>query len=375
MASIFSGSELPSWLAERDREVRKGNTEALTTNLGNIFDHLGIAMQKDPEAPSDASWIDSRKGWAKADFEVQENRIDPMWKQNRDIKLGQLALANQSRWLANESTKETIDAKAKLASDQATSQKMFAKAMAEIGGDTKKLLNYSMPAFPDAKFSHQWMDAVHAAAGSEAGLAIKQDALESGKKQFETFRSSSKAFDDQVAAMAKDPLTSDLAGPFTGSMGKPPTQQIQKALDIALQTAQLRKQNAASTAAIEAQKRGDVATTTITDKGVSTKYAPAKAGDAASTEPQMKTFSDGTKVEWMPGGKTSHVITQTGVKQTLTPSQLITIAKKLDDADPDKKAMMEAGKRGVMEQLKARSAKPATAAPATKPSSDPLGLF
>lgn len=368
MASLFSGAELPSWLGQRANEQTRDANRTIAPAIGNIMDHLSIAFEKDPQAPADASWVDSRKGWDKAALEVQENRIDPLWRQNQQIKLGQWALATQGKVLQNDSLKQHIDATAKIQSDESADAQTFSKWQAEVGLDNKKMLESPMPEFKSAKY--QMMGTKAIAGAHQSTVATDRVRLE--QQKLESTSAVVKSFDGQVAGLAKtDP---DLASPFLSAMGKPASPQLHQALGLAMETARQRKENAASKAAVDAQARGDMATTTITDKGVSTKYAAPKAVDATSNEPKQKVLADGETVTWMPGGK-AFKMKSDGSKKEITPLQLQAYGKTLDDKDPDKKGILDAAKQGILQQIKARQSKPADAAPASKPSTDPLGLF
>lgn len=112
-----------------------------------------------------------------------------------------------------------------------------------------------------------------------------------------------------------------------------------KALGLSEERAQVAKDNARALAEMEALQRGDVPTTTITDKGVSTTYKPAPK-DASDAAPKTMTLDGGTTIAWVPGSKAIHVI-KDGNKKEFTPFQLQSIAKGLPDKDPRKKQISD----------------------------------
>lgn len=171
MADIFGNSSPPAWLVNA---AKPASGRELGQFLGDQMSILALAMQRDPKAPEDASWMESRRGIADAQTDVQNSKIDPMWKQNRDIKLGQWALQTQGKILQNDLTKATLDARAAVTRDEADDQVTFAKAMADVGTDTKKLLNYTMPPFKSAKYASRWVQARTGAAASLDGIEEKQ---------------------------------------------------------------------------------------------------------------------------------------------------------------------------------------------------------
>lgn len=112
-----------------------------------------------------------------------------------------------------------------------------------------------------------------------------------------------------------------------------------KALGFAEERSKVAKDNARALAEIEALQRGDVPTTTVTDKGVSTTFRPAPK-TSTDTTPKTLDIGDGTKLAWVPGGKTLHVIKGEKTEE-FTPFQMSSIAKTLDDKDPRKKQIID----------------------------------
>lgn len=111
----------------------------------------------------------------------------------------------------------------------------------------------------------------------------------------------------------------------------------EKALSLALEADRVAQDNLKTATAMDAQARGDLETTTITDKGVSTRFTPKPADKtltAEMTEPKNKTLPDGTVLVWQPGGKGVHVIK--GEKSVqMTPHQLLTVAKSIEGTDEE----------------------------------------
>lgn len=146
-------------------------------------------------------------------------------------------------------------------------------------------------------------------------------------------------FSKRVDALSKsDPMAGSQFAPY---IGKVPPPEVLQALGVAEQTLGVRQQNQKEQAALDAQARGDVATTTITDKGVSTTYKPALVDKTLNSEPKFTTIEGGVQLAWVPGGKTLHVIQPSGKKQVLTPVQMKNIASGLEDKDPRKKQIMD----------------------------------
>lgn len=118
-----------------------------------------------------------------------------------------------------------------------------------------------------------------------------------------------------------------------------PTKEKFEALRLAEERVRVQKENERTTAEISAAERGDVPTTTITDKGVTTTFKPAPASPE-SESPKTMTLEGGTTIAWVPGSKAIHVI-KDGKKDDWTPFQLATFAKNMDDKDPRKKQITE----------------------------------
>lgn len=135
-----------------------------------------------------------------------------------------------------------------------------------------------------------------------------------------------------------------------------------KALGFAEERAQVAKENAKALAELEALQRGDVPTTTITEKGVSTTYKPAPK-DATDAPPKTMTLEGGTTIAWVPGSKAIHVI-KDGNKKEFTPFQLSSIAKGLSDKDPRKKQISDFLADTAVAQTTPKTDTPSAVAPA-----------
>lgn len=109
------------------------------------------------------------------------------------------------------------------------------------------------------------------ASRSESGTIAGKMALQNGS----TFIKELAAIDDPEAQAA-------ITNMSPGKNGLPSPEQWQ-ALGLAKATALQKKENARTQAELDAAQRGDVATTTVTDKGITTKYAPPKAGTSSDS--------------------------------------------------------------------------------------------
>lgn len=153
---------------------------------------------------------------------------------------------------------------------------------------------------------------------------------------------------DKLSAV--DPATAGQFAPYIGKANPSPT--ILQALSVAEQAVALNKQNTIDQATADAQARGDVATTTINDKGVSTAYKPAPTNKLTGDEfPETMQLPNGSTVAWMPGGKTLHVIQADGKRNVYTPFQLQSIAKGLGDKDPIKKQINDFLSQSASKQI------------------------
>lgn len=134
-----------------------------------------------------------------------------------------------------------------------------------------------------------------------------------------------------------------------------------QALGLAEERSKVHAENERKMAEIDAMARGDEATTTISDKGVSTTYKPAPPAkkDTTSEEPVTKTLDNGTTLAWMPGSKAIHVITQKGDKYEMTPQYLLNYSKELDKDNPNKKIIMDLLGTEAVNQLSSRTNKTA----------------
>lgn len=135
-----------------------------------------------------------------------------------------------------------------------------------------------------------------------------------------------------------------------------------QALNLSEQRMRAAAENDRARAEIVAMQRGDVPTTTITEKGVTTTFKPATT-PTEDKPPKTLDLGGGTTIAWIPGSKALHVI-KDGKKQEYTPFQMASIAKGLDDKDPRKKQITDFLANTAVEQATPKAAAP-DAAPAT----------
>ncbi len=142
-------------------------------------------------------------------------------------------------------------------------------------------------------------------------------------------------FTKRVDALSKsDPIAGSQFAPY---IGKVPPPVILQALGVAEQAVGVRQQNEKEQAALDAQARGDVQTTTINDKGVSTSYkpAPVNSGTSQFKPEQPITLEGGAKLIHVSPNRWQYVKGDT--KTDLTPEQKRNVAHEilaLDAKDP-----------------------------------------
>lgn len=146
-----------------------------------------------------------------------------------------------------------------------------------------------------------------------------------------------------------------------------PSPDAINALGLAKERMAVAKENARALAEIEALQRGDVPTTTITEKGVTTTFKPAPK-DTVDTPPKTMTLEGGTTLAWVPGSKSLHVI-KDGDKKEMTTYELKNISKGLDAKDPRKKQITDFLANSAVSQTapKTETPKEPIAAPASIP--------
>lgn len=154
-------------------------------------------------------------------------------------------------------------------------------------------------------------------------------------------------------------LDPESAGQFAPYISQRPSPDILRALSVAEQTAKLHQENVAEAARLEAEASGAQAKTVIGPKGTTTTYTPSKPGEDVNIQPKTLDLGNGTKIAWMPGGKTLHVIKTDGTKQEYTASQMQSIAKGLDDDDPRKKQITDFLAETAVKQTGTSSPQPA----------------
>ena len=142
-------------------------------------------------------------------------------------------------------------------------------------------------------------------------------------------------FTKRVNDLSKsDPIAGSQFAPY---IGKVPPPVVLQALGVAEQAMGVRQQNEKDQAALDAQSRGDVATTTINDKGVSTSYkpAPANSGTSQFKPEQPISLQGGAQLIHVSPNRWQYVKGDT--KTDLTPDQKRNIAREilaLDAKDP-----------------------------------------
>lgn len=156
---------------------------------------------------------------------------------------------------------------------------------------------------------------------------------------------------DKLSAV--DPASAGQFAPYIGKSNPSPT--ILQALSVAEQAAAQSKQNTVDQTTTDALSRGDVPTTTVGPRGVTTTYKPA-AKNPNDEAPKTMALPNGATVAWMPGGKTLHVIQSDGKKQVYTPFQLQSIAKGLAETDPTKKTIMDFLSQSAVKQISGQGA-------------------
>src|SRR5947207_93541 len=77
MADIFADTSPPAWLVNA---AKPASGKELGAAIGTGLAEVTTALQKDPNAPEDASWLSSRKGLTEAIAEVRANQNDQFWK-------------------------------------------------------------------------------------------------------------------------------------------------------------------------------------------------------------------------------------------------------------------------------------------------------
>lgn len=98
----------PNWLVNVAKPV---DGTALGRSLAQVGMSLANTFARDPDAPTDANWFDSRKGMDKGFAEVSNDQIDPQWRVKGQLMANQVLeqraqLAAQGA-LAEERRKET----------------------------------------------------------------------------------------------------------------------------------------------------------------------------------------------------------------------------------------------------------------------------
>jgi hypothetical protein len=290
MSDIFgSSSNVPRWLEAAAQPL---SGEKLGRDIGTSLADLYTSLQKNPEAPADASWGDSRKGLAQAIFERNAAAQDPLWKE----KWG---LQKQAAWMnydmANtklDLAKAELDAKNRVAQDEAADNALYSQTIATVGTDSSKIADMPMPAFKSNKYRMDWQTAVNA---SKLSAAYREREAARAEAKAQSLKDHAD-FLKQLSSL-QDPI----ARTQIQQMNDPVMQQ--KALAIAQAADRQKAQNATALAEAEAAARGDTPLATIGPKGVTKTYKPGMVDQRPVVESQQV---DGQNVWYIRNPKTGH---------------------------------------------------------------------
>jgi hypothetical protein len=334
--NIFADTEPPRWLQEAARPV---DTAKLGAFIGTNLAEVATALQKDPNAASNAGFWESRKGLTEGIAEVRANQNDQFWK----LKTAQM----QNNMAASQ---------ARTTAELATASEKFRETSAWME-DAPKLAAWAT-ATPD-----QRKELPSPEVKSKTGLGIVQKTVSSDDQYFtrkQAVENQSTAAKIVIADTANfrkriSTLDPDLRASIEELKpqrdGSPSSVQL-TALNLAEQTHAQRRKDTEDVAVLEAKRRGETPTVTIGPKGVTTTYKPNKpVVSPEDNQPATKTLSDGTVLAWMPKGNTIHVIKGNDQKK-LTASQLLAIANKLPDGDTNKMDFVNAAKSAAFSQIK-----------------------
>lgn len=166
------------------------------------------------------------------------------------------------------------------------------------------------------------------------------------------------SFSKDLAAI--DPTSRAAIQGMTPNKDGTPSANMWQALNLAKESAAVEAQNARTEAEIQARSRGDEVITKFTPKGteLTVKTPKPVASGSMPTEPQVKTFPDGTSVIYNPKGGGFHLLQNNGQTKPMTTGEMQHLYDKTEDA-PFKSALGE--------ELKKRSGVGAAPAPKTAP--------
>jgi hypothetical protein len=202
MADIFgSSNNVPRWLEEDARPLDGAKLgAAVNTSLADLY----TSLQKNPEAPADASWGDSRKGLAQAIFERNAATQDPLWKEHLNIQQGRYLLDQKSKWLQMDHTKKQMEvmdaglnAKKKVEADEADDNQEIAGVVSRVGTNPQDILNAPMPVLKSVKGRLNWQAMVTTAKASQDHL----DAVNEGIKNRQSDVNAAKEFNQRLRSL------------------------------------------------------------------------------------------------------------------------------------------------------------------------------
>jgi hypothetical protein len=337
MANIYDVAP-PSWL---ERITRPPDPSKIGHDIGTVL-------------AGGANALMGGESFSQGVQDARMQQTDPFWR----MRLEQMNLNAQTRRLVQEGALAKIKSAAQAAelrTKQVNAEQEDATLLANTVNGLENqldLANLPAPAFKTSKYSLAFSKMQRDAASGFLAKNANHDAAQ---------------FDVQLGALYKldSGAASSIAGMSRDKFGMP-TVEAKQALGLAMDAAKVRAQNIAEQARQDALARGEVATTTVTGDKVTEKFAMPKPEkpDTMAVEPKTKTLPDGSVLTWMPGGKGIHIIRKgSGEPKPLTPNQLMTISKGLDDKDPDKAIIISASKGTALKQATNAPAKAATPAP------------
>lgn len=267
---------------------------------------------------------------------VRAQGADPMFQE----KLAGKAVEIQGNQLSNK-------IKLQMLTDTLEDQRTFGEFQDSIKNDPTILSTGELPAFKTPQYRM---------AASQQQLMYSRGVLMEKNKQIILSHQKGLA---ELAGMDPQSYAAISAMPDINGL---PSPEAMGALGLAKERMAVQRENEKALAEIEALQRGDVPTTTITEKGVSTTYKPA-AKEVVDTPPKTMNLEGGTTLAWVPGSKSLHVI-KDGKKEELSTYQLSGIAKGLPDKDPRKKQITDFLANSAVAQTTPPAPEATTEAPA-----------
>jgi len=325
MASNIFDVQVPDWL---QRITRPPDPNKIGADIG-----LALA--------GGANALTQGKSYSEGFQEARMAEADPFFK----LKMEQINLNAQTKYLVQAGALARIQQAAQAAelkTKQVNAEQEDATLLANTVNGLENqldLANVPPPAFKTSKYALTFSKMQRDAASGFLAKNANHDAAQFDVQLGTLFKLDSGAA-SAIASMSRD------------KMGMPSTMQRQ-ALSAAMDAAKVRAENLAEQARQDAIARGEVPTTRITGDKVTETYSIPKPEklDTTTIEPKTKTLPDGSILSWMPGGKGIHIIRKgSNEPKPLTPNQLMTISKGLDDKDPDKAVIVSAAKVTALKQ-------------------------